>query len=250
MIYKSNLSSPDLTRHFKHLTVRPMGHSFGHDVPSDWSDKQDDDPVFGIYKRCGLWTHDEAAIMYNCVAALDDGARTKFWCDIGAHTGWTSAHLAAHQRTSVDCVEPMLAVQGFQDRFEENTAHCWFRISECFAKYSDAFFERNEMFYDGYVIDGCHEPGQPERDALNAARLSPKLLQSVSVVLFHDFVGEPVRNAVQLLMQQGFKARVYFTPHMVACCWRGDFVPPDHVPDPNLPDLKARCPEFPFERCL
>jgi hypothetical protein len=69
MIYRSNLEAPDLTPHFKHLVSRPMPHSFGHDVPSDWGDKADDDPVFGLYKKCGMWTHDEAAILFNVAAA-------------------------------------------------------------------------------------------------------------------------------------------------------------------------------------
>ena len=50
MDYRSNLEVPDLRSRFKHLHWRPMGHSFGHDVPSDWSDMADHDPVFGIYR--------------------------------------------------------------------------------------------------------------------------------------------------------------------------------------------------------
>ncbi len=65
MIYRSNLSAPDLQTCFRHVASRPMPHSQGHDVTTHFSDKADDDPVFGIYKQCGFWTHDEAAILYN-----------------------------------------------------------------------------------------------------------------------------------------------------------------------------------------
>jgi hypothetical protein len=80
------------------------------------------------------------------------------------------------------------------------------------------------------VIDGDHEPGAPMQDAQNAY----KHLSDTGVILFHDFIGGPVREAVTWLMDQGFKARVYFTPHLVACCWRGEFTPPDHVPDARI----------------
>jgi len=91
MIYKSNLEAPDLSRFFKHLTVSPMAHSFGHDVPRDWADKSDDDPVFGIWKRCGFWTHDEAAILYN-VAQRVNG----FWLDMGIESVWAVLKRGLH----------------------------------------------------------------------------------------------------------------------------------------------------------
>lgn len=243
MIYRSNLTAPDLTPHFKHLTVRPMPHSFGHSVPSDWADKADDDPVFGLYKRCGLWTHDEAAILYN-VAKQIGGT----WLDIGSHSGWTTAQMLA-AGCDVVAVDPIMWLKEGVERFEQNTYCWWSHVVGQSCEKSDSFFlygVHGGEQYNGVCVDGCHEPGQPLRDALNAANR----LTDTGVIIFHDFIGRPVREAVEWLMGQGFKARVYFTPHMIGLCWRGDFTPPDHVPDPNLPDLKARCPEFPFERCV
>jgi methyltransferase family protein len=246
MIYRSNLTCPDLTPHFKHLISRPMPHSFGHDVPSDWGDKADDDPVFGIYKRCGMWTHDEAAILYSVARSV--GGR---WFDVGSHTGWTSAHLRVAGVRMVAMVDPLYTTGYRGGRFGQRTfdnmatmGATWYLCDET----SLAFFARVEEHdhADGVCIDGDHEPGKPLEDATNAA----KHLAEPGVIIFHDFIGRPVREAVEYLMAQGFHCRVYKTPHMVACCWRGDFVPPDHVPDPNLPDLFARCPDFDFTRCL
>ncbi len=243
MIYRSNLTCPDLQPHFKHLHSRVMGHSFGHDVLSDWADKADDDPVFGIYKNCGFWTHDEAAILYNVAARVGGD-----WLDIGCHTGWTSKHINAATDCEVNAVDPMLALGEFACRFECNTGFPkhweWPITSEkLFRSFGGA---APEMRWCGIVIDGDHEPGVPLADAKGAAAH----LADPGVIIFHDFIGQPVREAVTWLMDQGFHCRVYLTPHMVALCWRGDFTPPDHVPDPFIvsQDLPARCPDFDWSR--
>jgi hypothetical protein len=234
LIYKSNLTAPDLAPFFKHLQSRPMPHSYGHDVPSDWADKADDDPVYGLYKRCGFWTHDEAAILFSIVTE-----RPGEWLDIGAHTGWTGAHIIAGG-ANVVFIDPMLRVQGFQERLEDNLRERWDAV--VFTSYltsSEYFKLDNDRYSSGVVIDGDHEPGEPLKDARNAAERS-------DLMLFHDFVGRPVREAVEFLMGAGFNCRVYNTPHIVACCWRGKFTPPDHVPDPKIPRRELRCPEFDF----
>lgn len=243
MIYRSNLTCPDLTFAFTHLHSRPMPHSFGHDVPSDWADKADDDPFFGIYKRCGMWTHDEAAILYNVANSAPQGR----WVDIGAHTGWTTAHIS---RAGRHCrgVDPMLAEQEFIYRFGENTFTATGDLVDPYGLTSLEYFATRAPTHgkrSGYCIDGDHQPGKPLEDATNALMFATPRC----VMIFHDFIGKPVREAVLYLMNQGFHCRVYKTPHMIGLCWRGHWVPPFHVPDPNLPDLFARCPDFPFERC-
>ncbi len=253
MIYRSNLTCPDLTPHFKHITSRVMGHSFGHDVLSDWADKADDDPVFGIYKQCGFWTHDEAAILYNIAK---NQHCMHYWVDIGAHTGWTTAHIFAADQM-VESVDPLLSNWHCHDRWYENLDGMTAREGAdiyCSPMRSQDFFDNQEE--DGELgfeligavcIDGDHEPGEPLRDAQNSVKW---LRQKDGIIVFHDFIGQPVREAVTWLMDQGFHARVYLTPHMVACCWRGDFTPPDHVPDPFIlsQDLPARCPDFDWSR--
>lgn len=241
MIYRSNLVAPDLTPQFRFLHSRVMGHSFGHDVLSDWADKADTDPLFGLYKKCGFWTHDEAAILYN-IARQVRGQ----WVDIGSHTGWTAAHIQAAGVDSVAMVDPLYAVEEIRNRAAMNVSpgHAWHLKSMTSAQ----FFKTHVDKFNGIVIDGDHEPGEPLRDALGA--LSE--LCRDGVILFHDFVGLPVREAVLYLMNQRMKVKLYLTPHVVACCWRGphDYLLPDHEPDPAIKALKLweRWPEWDWEK--
>lgn len=232
----------DLRSHFKYVEWRPMAHSFSIDVGSDWADKSEDDPVFGLYKNCGLWTMQEADILYRCAKGVYPGRGL----DVGAHTAWTTAHIA-EGGLRVVAVDPMLRVAAFQQRFEQNIRHWWQKIEQVSHLTSSAYFDSTLDKFGLVCIDGDHSPGFPLLDAVNAVGH----LEPTGVILLHDFIGLPVRDAVTWLMNiAGFKVRVYRTPHMVAVAWRGDFVPPDHVSDPRLPDLFARCPEFDFSRCV
>lgn len=268
--YRSNLAAPDLRPNFKHLHWRPMAHSFGHDVASDFTDYPPEH-AFAFYQNCGLWTMDEAAILYNVAKTVQPGR----CLDIGCHTGWTTAHIAAgypmpkphrNLRCSVgemgcsmqtgelehhyiDFVDPM--GNQFSQRFIENcgwpgqpgwmTSTEWFREME----------QWTAPPYPEYVlvcIDGDHEPGKPLEDAMNArAHLHPD-----GVVIFHDFIGAPVREAVVWLMDHGFQCRIYNTPHLLACTWRGEFTPPDHVADQAIDwaEIRLRCAPFSFERTV
>lgn len=246
MIYRSNLTAPDVAQHFKHLHVRPMGHSFSHDVPSDWADKADDDPVFGIYKRCGMLTHDEGAIVAACVQRYPGT-----WLDLGAHTGWSSWFMRLGT-SAVYPIDPMFSIPEFKHRWARNhdVDKNWIDRNGAALTSTEYFHEKrgSGKFIDGILIDGDHSEGKPLEDAQNAARH----LADTGVIMLHDGVGRPVREAVEWLMAHGFNARAYFTPHLVFCCWRGDFTPPDHVPDPivKAAHLDGRYPDFNFERMI
>lgn len=232
MIYRSNLQAPDLQPYFKHVHCRPMPHSMGHSVLSDFADRSADDPVFGLYKNCGFWTHDEAAILYNVAHAFQGE-----WVDIGSHTGWTTLHLVAAGNVAV-AVDPMHRVADFRARFEENVdSFCtenrkqvpgW--TFDTSANWFHACRSRHWR-YDGFVIDGDHNAPCPVDDARNAAVC---LRKNHGVILFHDAIGKPVQDGVMHLVSKGFNCKVYSTPHVVALCWRGDFVPPEHQPDPRV----------------
>jgi hypothetical protein len=216
----------------------------GHDVLSDFADRPEGDPLLGLYKNCGFWTHSEAAILFN-IAKLLKGD----WLDIGAHTGWTAVHQAA-AGCCVWAVDNMLAVPEFADRFDDNVMES--ELDEQitpFAGTSNEFFaaETGPHLFSGIVIDGDHCAPCPLEDAKNAE----SRLTETGVILFHDFIGRPVREGVEYLMSEGFKCKIYWTPHMVACCWRGDLLPPHHIPDPriNWTAVKAGMPDFDFARC-
>ena len=242
MIYRSNLTCPDLQPFFRHTHCRVMGHSQGHDVLSDFTDKSVEDPVFGIYKNCGFWTHDEAAILYNVARAIGGE-----WLDIGGLTGWTAAHEAA-AGCRVTAVDTMYSVPDFRARAEENLTLAgnmkrWKIVDlgkgttapqpdevTLWTGTSNEFFTRDLRTFDGIVIDGDHSPPCPLQDAINAAtRIKPG-----GVILFHDAIGEPVKEGYRYLQGLGWKLRIYKTPHVVALCYQDPFVPPEHISDPRV----------------
>lgn len=249
--FLSNVMAPDLRPFFKHLHWRVMPHSQGHLVASDWAD-QDETGEFAFYKNCGLWTRDEAAILFNIAREVRGR-----WVDIGCHTGWTSKHINWASNSDVACVDPMLSVYPFLERFRQNTG---FPSAWQFKSIANEFFKAiGNTTWDAFCIDGDHEPGKPLEDARNALAHLRWVGRGIGgVIVFHDFVGQPVQEAVTWLLDTGiFNARIYDTPHGVACCWLKDahFMPPIHVPDPRVPWAEFRksrnvYPDFDFSRCL
>lgn len=239
MNFHSNLSAPDLTNHFRNLHKRPMAHSQGHDVFSDFADRPVNDPVFGLYKNCGFWTTDEAAILYHCVRRCPGE-----WLDLGCHTGWTAGH-QAEAGAHVIAVDNMLCVDDFKQRFMENTVR-WKTIAH-FCGTTNEYFDITNSKFDGVVVDADHGEPNPVSDAMNAA----DRLNDTGVILLHDFIGKPVWLAAVALMDRGFKCKVYWTPHMVACCYRGNFTPPEHQRDTAVDwsNVQGLMRGFPFERC-
>jgi hypothetical protein len=223
-----------------------MGHSFGFPVGSDWEDKAVDDPVFGIYKNCGFWTEDEAEILYQCAIRVNGPA-----LDIGCHSGWTTACILESPTIShCTAVDPMLRVQGFLDRWQDNLDACGHldtRVTGCYNTSQEFFRNRGGglEFWGAFsliCIDGDHTVPIPLKDAQAAAAN----LANTGVILMHDAIGWPVRDGLRWLMDNGFYGRLFLTPHCVAIAWRGDFTPPDHIPDPHIvaQNLQARMPDF------
>jgi hypothetical protein len=249
MIYRSNIEAPDLQSQFAATTickVRPW--SMGHDVMSD-----------AVYEpECGFMLHDEAAILYECSRRVKGT-----WVDIGSRLGWSYAHIRK-AGCEVIGVDPAYKADPFLDRFEENikTFGGDYRI---YGDTSTAFFEKGIQVeeqdgtvaslqaggkqFDGICIDGNHDAPEPLNDARNALAH----LKETGVIILHDFWGQPVRDAVNFLIDAGLKCRIYSTPNGMAVCWRGDFEAPDHNPDPaiNWAEVRSgRAPEFDFSRTV
>lgn len=229
MIYLSNLTRPDLAPHFKLRS--PMMLTHGHFMPSD--------PDF--LPDCGYFTHDEAAILYSIAKAWP-----RKWADIGARLGWTSVHIAA-AGAAVDAVDPELMQLDFRRRFFENTAGLlpqWAMTPVTCGEYFDNPTNR----VNAACIDGNHSVPEPTRDAMRAISAGAKVL------VWHDFWGDPVADAVDCVIDLGWKCRTYDTPNGLAVCWVPDcgFIPPDHVPDPAVDWAERRSwlPRFDFKRCV
>jgi hypothetical protein len=197
-----------------------MGHSMIRD--------RDFDP------RCGFLSHDEAAILYYAAKRAPG-----LWVDIGARTGWSAAHIAAAGRT-VYAIDPEYGCNAaFLARTEENLRACGFdRCCKLQAATSEQFWRSVVSptgSFTGICIDGNHDPPQPQRDAMWAL----PHLAATAVVVYHDLWGWPTCNGVEFLREHGFQSKTYNTPNGMALCWRGDFAPPEHVPDPKI-DWKAQ----------
>lgn len=219
MIYRSNLVAPDLSAHFK-LLVKPRPWSLGHSIPSDPDYEPD----------CCFMSHDEAAILYHCAKS----ARGP-WVDVGSRFGWTAKHINWITNDFVACLDPHFMMAALRRRFLENVGLSWSDWTFPFTlrQYADSSQRR---LFSGFCIDGNHDDPEPLRDAMAALTIAaPKCCMA-----FHDFRGRPIRDAVRYLMGQGFKARVYWTPAMMAVCWRGDFTPPVHERDPNIDWMSVR----------
>jgi len=208
MIYRSNLTAPDLRPHFR-LKDPPI-QIMGHDIPSD----PDFEP------QCGFWSDDEAAILYN-VAKQTDGD----WFDIGSRFCWTTSHIA-------DAISPCRVI-GI-DPIYNSTPHYLRAVSNINRRKTITLTPDRVALCGGVgcVIDGCHDAPEPLNDAQWAAHSE----RGHKVILLHDYWGLPIRDAANWLVSQGWQRKVYFTPNGVCCCWRGlpDFVSPDHVRDPSI----------------
>ena len=232
MIYRSNLEVPDLSPHFK-LLVKPRPWSLGHSIPSDPDYEPD----------CCFMSHDEAAILYHCALSMPGD-----WVDIGARFGWTTAHIAEANPSVVIPIDPILRYAPQRNRFMENLED-W--DEEIILRFDVDAADAIPMLahgISGFCIDGNHDDPEPLRDATAALTMAAE----DTCMVFHDFRGRPIRDAVRFLMAQGFKARVYWTPAMMAVCWRGDFVPPVHVRDPAIDWFSVRRAidsDFDLTRC-
>lgn len=214
MIYRSNLTAPEIRKHFR--LCDPPRMIAGHDAPSD--------PDYD--SSCLFMTDDEATILHSVASRQKPGAQ---WVDIGSRFGWSAAHVAAagHYVTLVD---PHFKFEAYQHRMETNLGHCWSHVEEVWHEPWRDVEDCLHQEFDGFVIDGCHDAPEPLRDAQGCARLAA----DTAVILLHDAMGKPVRDAAAWLMDNGWKGRFYWTPNGIAVCWRGNFTPPDHVRDPAI----------------
>lgn len=225
------MSAPDLRTNFPHMVWRPMPHSRGVLIGSDFTDYPDDHPVLGLYKNCGSVALEEAGILYECALR---SSRNHPWLEIGSYVGFSTSYIAAADR-SVVAVDNMFPIPEFLSRFMENTKPFESEILVR-AERSDEFFATLDEYsamnwrLAGAFIDGDHNRPRPMEDALNCARYAA----NNAVLVFHDALGHPVQEAVLALIAAGWKFKWRDTVHGMAICYRGSFVPPDFTPDPSI----------------
>jgi hypothetical protein len=191
----------------------------GVEIGSDWQDKEVDDPRFGLYRTCGFWTRGETELLRDISGEFVGG----HWLEVGAHTGWCTAALCEGGVGCVTAIEPMFGDLDWYRRFIGNVDGIPVRP---FMGRSDQYFAiwdgGGGRTFDGCLIDGDHEGGNPLNDAICCFdRLNER-----GVILLHDFRGPEVWDAAKYLVDRGMKWRIYPSVHMVFAAWRGEFDPP------------------------
>jgi predicted O-methyltransferase YrrM len=204
------MTCPDLRPAFPHTAELLVdGHVHLHDVDFD--------------TECGYVSAQEARLLYAIAASRMPGR----WIELGSHTGWSAAHVAA-AGWYVTAVDPRFAEPDFRRRASENLdrAGASGRVVLTASTSEERLTQSQEkrLHFSGAFVDGDHE--HPLRDA----QLLLPWLSEQAVVVFHDHVGQPVRDAVAWLAEQGFHVRVYDTSREMAVCWRGGWEPPELQP--------------------
>lgn len=211
MRFRSNVEGPpdDILSRF--VVRDPPKMIGGHDAPSD--------PIYE--PECCYWTHDEAAILYQTVRRWRKG----IWIDIGSRFGWTAAHILAGGADMVVAVDPIYRSERMYDRMLSNL-----EAPEAVIGTTTLDDGMRYARLIGAVIDGNHDWPIPHEDAAAC------ILHGIDMLIFHDVIGAPVQAAVDLAATMGFGVKLYWTPNIVAVCWRNnpEFVPVDHVGDPGL----------------
>ena len=206
-VRRTSSSFPDLKPFFKHTTWRPMGHSSGVLVGSDFTDKKTTDPIFADFKNCGFWTVEEVGILFS-IASEVKGC----WLDIGGLTGWTAAHLAV-AGCRVYSVDPMYANAEFRRRAEENLTAAGVRDAvSLWACRSGDFLTKTRRKFDGVIIDGDHKAPGPLRDA----EQTMARVEENGAILLHDLRLPDVSAAFEALARSGWKPQEFVTTHGVA----------------------------------
>jgi hypothetical protein len=222
------LQDPGLLQTFTHLSVTDpsrVGWPFlRKEVPHLWrTDSRSTKPNIGILSL------DEAVLLH--AAALPfQGQRG---LEIGCHLGFSTAHLVKAGLV-LDVIDPMLGVSShfhnvsttLQQSTPEGTwyLHAGFSpmLVETVSKAGD-----NEPWSFAF-IDGLHESGAPTADAKAVA----PFMASTAAVMFHDLACPDVANGLRTLAEAGWNTRVYETMQIMGIAWRGNYTPPNHIPDP------------------
>jgi predicted O-methyltransferase YrrM len=176
---------------------------------------------------CGFLNRDEAHILYN-TALRFAGADA---LEIGCFMGWSACHLAV-AGVKLDVIDPFLADAGIRKSVSDSltSAGALSQVTLHAASSPEAVHALGSQGkrWSLMFIDGDHEFPGPVRDAVACEPYATK----DAAILFHDVNAPAVAEGVYFLKDRGWNTRLYHTSQIMAVCWRGDFVPVEHIPDP------------------
>ncbi|WP_368188432.1 TylF/MycF/NovP-related O-methyltransferase [Aestuariibius sp. HNIBRBA575] len=222
------LQDPEMLGKFTHLIrSNPMGVKWPYlrrDVPHIWrNDSRASKPKIGVLSV------DEGAVLYN--AALPFlGMRS---LEIGCHLAFSTAHLLA-AGLDLDVIDPALgdgdhlaAVQDSLDRaVPGHNARLHAGFSPGIVGLVQAAAAQDKWHFA--FIDGLHDGTAPVDDA---AAVAP-FMADTAAVMFHDLACPDVAMGLRYYVDAGWNTRIYETMQVMGLAWRGDYTPPEHVPDP------------------
>jgi predicted O-methyltransferase YrrM len=226
------MSPPDLMSLFSHAKPgSPWAVKWPYlrkEAPHIW--RADD-------RHCGYVTGnasvEEAACLYT-FASQFEGRRG---LEIGTHFGWTAAHLLA-AGLRLDCIDPAMADPARKQAITEaldgvpgaKSYRLWSGFSPEIVK------EVRDSAADPWsfaFIDGNHEGDAPRDDASEVL----KYLAADAMVVFHDLISPHVERGLAVFHDAGFSIKLINTMQILGVAWRGKIRPPEHVQDPNIPQI-------------
>lgn len=181
------------------------------------------------YPTMGFMNRDEATLLHN-IALQFAGKRV---LEIGCWMGWSTCHLALSP-VQVDVVDPILADPVFRESIEASLVAAGVAdrvtLHDTPSPAGVVAAAQNGAPWSLIVVDGDHEGTAPMRD------VEASLVHAAAdcAFVFHDLTSPDVAEGLRLLEASGFMVLLYQTQQIMGLAWRGNVVPPGHVPDPAV----------------
>lgn len=157
--------------------------------------------------HCGYMSFKEISILQNIVEEIKGK-----WLEIGSHTGWSGAHVA-EKCDEIYLVDPQYNNIKFKERTIENLKMCEI-YNKCKLYATDNYFDSNNNFFDGIIIDGNHDSPYPLMDAISA----DKIINENGCIFFHDYNGNPIKDAVDFLHKKNYEITTFNSINGIAIC--------------------------------
>ncbi|WP_276118021.1 class I SAM-dependent methyltransferase [Pararhizobium qamdonense] len=180
---------------------------------------------------CGYANRDEIAYMQAVAKEFSHGVGL----EVGCYYAWTTAHFAGFFER-YDVVDPILATESKAEirRCLKDAGV----LELCKLHGGQSPQVPVHLYREGgwkplwsfALLDGDHGWPYPEVDVVAVERA----MLPTSCIVLHDAYFPPVSAALERLKHSGWKTRVVQTSAGVGIAWRGDKVPPAHIPDAKV----------------
>lgn len=223
-----NLTDPALLPSFTHLVrSNPMRIQWPYlrqQVPHIWrTDSRAEKPMIGVLSV------DEAVLLYNAALPFA-GSRG---LEIGCHLAFSTAHLAA-AGLDLDIIDPALGradhLAAVRDTLARAVPEHETRLHAGFSPGIVGLVQRAhpDTKWSFAFIDGLHDGTAPANDAHAVL----PFMAETAAVMFHDLACPDVAMGLRVFAEAGWNTRIFETMQVMGIAWRGDYTPPDHIPDP------------------